>query len=252
MKLGSKINGQATTASGSKIAFAFRALNSRNYRLFFSGQLVSLIGTWMAITTTTWLVFSLTHNAWLMGLSAFIGQVPTFILGPFTGVVVDRIDKKKLLLATQTGAMLQTFILAFLTLTHQVTYMDIVVLNALSGIVNAFDMPTRQSLMVRLVDRKEDLSGAIAMNSSMVNVGRLIGPTIGGLVIASFGEGICYVANGVSFLAVIGSILMIRLASDPSQIRKIVISRICLRAGVMRFHRSPFAVSFCCLRPLAS
>jgi MFS family permease len=171
----------------------------------------------MAIITNGWLIYSLTHSAWLMGLAGFIGQIPTFLLGPVMGVIADRFDRRKLLIGTQTVAMLQAFVLAFLIITHRITYTDVLILSALLGISNALDMPTRQSLMVRLVDRKEDLSGAIALNSSMVNFGRLIGPAIGGYVIAQVGEGMCYFINGLSFLAVIASICMWNLPPEQNR-----------------------------------
>jgi MFS family permease len=210
---------ERATAEGGGLAFALRALRSRNYRLFFGGQLISLVGTWMTSIATNWLVYRLTGSAWLLGVVAFAGQLPSFLLGPVGGLVVDRLDKRKLIMATQALAMLQSFSLAFLTLTGRITVTSLLVLNAIDGLINAFDMPARQSFLVEMIERKEDLGNAIALNSSMVNAARLVGPSIGGLVIAAAGEGWCFFIDGASFLAVIGTMLAMRVASRPPKPR---------------------------------
>ena len=188
-----------------------RALRYRNYRLFFAGQILSLVGTWITTTATSWLVYRLTGSAWLLGVVGFAGQFPAFLLGPFSGIVVDRWNRHRLLLLTQTSAMLQSFALAALTLSGRVTIEAVVLLNIVQGVVNAFDMPARQSFLIQMIENKEDLGNAIALNSSMVNVARLIGPSIAGIIIAAAGEGWCFAIDGVSYLAVIVALLMMRI-----------------------------------------
>lgn len=193
---------------GSGLAFVLRALNSRNYRLFFAGQSISLIGSWMTRLATSWLVYRLTGSALLLGIVGFAGQIPTFLLGPFAGVIVDKMDRRSLLVGTQALAMLQSLVLAALTLTNRITYHELLFLGAFQGIINAFDTPGRQSFVIQMVDKREDLSNAIALNSSMVNGARLIGPTLAGIVIAKTGEGWCFLIDGVSYIAVIISLLL--------------------------------------------
>jgi MFS family permease len=193
------------------VAFMLRALRYRNYRLFFSGQIVSLVGTWITTTATSWLVYRLTGSALLLGVVGFAGQFPAFLVGPFSGIVVDRLNRHRLLVVTQTLSMLQSFTLAALTLSGRITIELIVVLSIVQGIVNAFDMPGRQSFFVQLIETKEDLGNAIALNSSMVNVARLLGPSIAGVVIAAVGEGWCFFIDGVSYLFVIVALLMMRI-----------------------------------------
>jgi MFS family permease len=188
-----------------------RALRYRNYRLFFGGQILSLVGTWITTTATSWLVYRLTGSAWLLGVVGFAGQFPAFLLGPFSGIVVDRWNRHRLLVLTQTLAMLQSFALAVLTLSGRITIEAIVVLNIVQGLVNAFDMPGRQSFLIQMIDNKEDLGNAIALNSSMVNVARLVGPSIAGVIIAAAGEGWCFLVDGVSYLAVIMALLLMRI-----------------------------------------
>jgi len=189
--------------------FALRALRHRNYRLFFGGQGISLIGTWMTRIATGWLVYRLTGSAILLGVVSFSGQVPTFLAAPFAGVWVDRLNRHRVLVATQTLAMLQSFALAALALTH-ITIGEIIALSVLQGLINAFDMPGRQSFLVDMVEQREDLSNAIALNSSMVNSARLVGPAIAGVIIALWGEGYCFLIDGFSYLAVIVSLLAMR------------------------------------------
>jgi MFS family permease len=190
---------------------AWRALRHRNFKLFFFGQSVSMIGTWMTRLATTWLVYHLTHSALLLGIVSFAGQIVSFALGPFAGVWVERLNRRKLLVWTQGAAAVQSLALAALTLAHVVTLGEIIALTALQGLINAFDMPARQSFLVRMVDDRNDLSNAIAINSSMANGARLIGPAIAGLVIGALGEGWCFLIDGVSYFAVIASLLLMRI-----------------------------------------
>jgi len=193
------------------MSHAWRALRHRNFRLFFGGQSISLIGTWMTRVATSWLVYRLTGSAILLGTVGFAGQIPTFLLSPFAGVWVDRWNRRRVLLVTQTLAMLQSLALAALTLTHRVNIHEILWLSVLQGVINAFDMPGRQSFLVQMVDDKKDLGNAIAINSSMVNVARLVGPALAGLVIAATNEGWCFLIDGVSYLAVLASLLMMQV-----------------------------------------
>jgi MFS family permease len=196
---------------------AWRALRHRNFRLFFGGQSISLIGTWMTRVATSWLVYRLTQSPLLLGIVGFAGQIPTFILAPLAGVIVDRIDRRTLLVWTQALAMVQSLVLAFLTLTHRITIPEILALSIMQGFINAFDMPGRQSFMVKMVEDRTDLSNAIAINSSMVNAARLIGPSLAGMLIAVSSEGWCFLVDGVSYIAVIVSLLMMRLSPSMEQ-----------------------------------
>ena len=196
---------------GSGISHAWRALKHRNFRLFFSGQSVSLIGTWMTRVATSWLVYRLTGSALLLGLVGFVGQIPTFLLAPLAGVWVDRLDRRNVLLWTQALAAAQSLLLAGLTLSKRVTIGEILVLSAFQGLINAFDMPGRQAFMVQMVEDRRDLGNAIAINSSMVNMARLVGPSLAGLVIAARGEGDCFLIDGLSYFAVIASLVMMRV-----------------------------------------
>lgn len=194
---------------------AWRALRHRNFRLFFGGQSISLIGTWMTRIATSWLVYRLTHSALLLGTVSFAGQIPTFLFAPFAGVLVDRVDRHKVLLWTQALAMVQSLVLAALTLTNRITITEVLILSAFQGIINAFDMPGRQSFMVKMVEDRADLSNAIAINSSMVNMARLLGPSLAGLLIAVTNEGWCFLVDGVSYIAVLASLLLMRLKREP-------------------------------------
>ena len=206
--------------SGSNVAFMLRALQYRNYRLFFGGQVVSLAGTWITMTATSWLVYRLTGSALLLGVVGFAGQFPAFIMGPFAGIVVDRWDRHRLLVITQSVSMLQSFALALLTLTGHITVEWIIILSVVQGVVNAFDMPGRQAFLITMIDNKEDLGNAIALNSSMVNAARLVGPSIAGVVIAVASEGWCFLIDGFSYAAVIWALLRMRIpaaADGPAQ-----------------------------------
>jgi len=199
---------QQNTASDWK--FAIRSLRHRNYALFFSGQTISLIGTWMTRIATAWLVYRLTGSAFLLGLVSFSGQIPMLLLGPFAGVWVDRWNRHRVLVVTQTLSMVQSFWLAALALSHRITVVDIILLSVFQGTINAFDMPGRQAFVIQMVEDREDLPNAIALNSSMVNASRLLGPSIAGAVIAISSEGWCFLIDGFSYLAVIASLLAMR------------------------------------------
>src|SRR5690349_629281 len=191
-----------------------RALRHRNYRLLFSGQSVSLVGTWITRIATSWLVYRLTGSALLLGIVGFCGQIPTLILSPFAGVLVDRHDRHRILIITQVFSMLQSLALGALTLAGVITVPHVLALQAFQGIINAFDTPARQAFVVRMVEDRADLPNAIALNSSMVNGSRVIGPSIGGVVIAAVGEGWCFMLDAVSYLAVLASLLAMRVARD--------------------------------------
>jgi MFS family permease len=199
------------------ISHAWRALRHRNFRLFFGGQTISLIGTWMTRVATGWLVYRLTGSALLLGTVSFAGQIPTFLVAPFAGVWVDRLNRRQVLVWTQTLSMVQSLALAALTLTGHITIPLLLTLSVMQGCINAFDMPGRQSFMVMMVDDKRDLQNAIAINSSMVNVARLIGPSLAGMLIAISSEGWCFLVDGVSYIAVIASLLMMRLHAPVVQ-----------------------------------
>jgi len=192
------------------LADSLRALRSRNYRLFFAGQTTSLIGTWMTRLATSWLVYRLTGSAVLLGTVSFCSQIPMFFLAPISGVWVERWDRQRTLVVTQALSMAQSFALAALTLTGTIRIWHLVVLSLFQGVVNAIDMPARQAFVIEMVERREDLPNAIALNSSMVNATRLIGPAVAGLVIAAIGEGWCFLVDGISYIAVIGSLVAMR------------------------------------------
>ena len=197
------------------ISHAWRALQAPNFRLFFMGQSISLIGTWMTRIATSWLVYRLTGSALLLGLVGFMGQIPTFLLAPVAGVWVDRWNKRTVLVWTQVLAAAQSLALAALTLTHHITVADILALSVFQGLINAFDMPGRQSFLVEMVEDKKSLGNAIALNSSIVNLARLLGPSIAGLLISWKGEGPCFLIDGISYFAVIASLLLMRLKPVP-------------------------------------
>jgi len=186
-------------------------LRHRNFRLFFGGQSISLIGTWMTRIATSWLVYRLTGSALLLGTVSFAGQIPTFIFAPFAGVWVDRLDRRQVLVWTQALSMVQSLALAGLTLSHHITIHWVLGLSVMQGIVNAFDMPGRQAFMVQMVEDRRDLSNAIAINSSMVNMARLVGPSLAGMLIAVSSEGWCFLLDGISYIAVIVSLLLMRI-----------------------------------------
>lgn len=193
------------------MSHAWRALRHRNFRLFFFGQSVSLVGNWMTRLAATWLVYHLTHSALLLGLVGFAGLITTFVLAPFAGVWVERLDRRRLLVWTQAAAAAQSLGLAALTLAHVITLGEIVALTVFQGVTDAFDTPGRQTFLAQMVGGREDLANAIALNSSVANGARLIGPAVGGLVIAAGGEGWCFLIDGLSYFAVIASLMMMRV-----------------------------------------
>jgi len=207
-----------TSLRRGSVSHAWRALRHRNFKLFFFGQSVSMVGTWMTRLATSWLVYRMTHSALLLGVVGFAGQIVSFLLAPFAGVWVERINRRKLLVWTQAAAGVQSLALAALTLAHVITLWEIIALAALQGLINAFDMPGRQSFLVQMVEDRNDLSNAIAINSSMANGARLIGPAIAGLVIAAVGEGWCFLIDGVSYVPVIASLLMMSI--KPLDVRR--------------------------------
>ena len=201
----------AAAESAGRFAHARRALQHRNFRLFVAGQSISLIGTWMTRLATSWLVYRLTHSALLLGIVGFSGQILTFVFAPFAGVWIERMDRRRLLVWTQALAAAQSLALAALTLTGVINIWEIIALSLFQGLINSFDMPGRQAFLVQMVEDRADLSNAIAINSSMVNSARLIGPALAGIVIGAWGEGWCFFIDGVSYIAVIASLLMMRL-----------------------------------------
>ena len=191
--------------------FLLRAFRHRNYRLFFGGQGVSLIGTWMQQIAISWMVYRLTNSALLLGLIGFAGQFPSFLLSSLAGVMADRKNKLHLLIVLQTLAMIQAFILAFLTLSDRIMIWHLFALTIGLGMVNAFEIPTRQSFVIEMLDRKEDLGNAIALNSFMFNSARLVGPSVAGLLIGLMGEGVCFLLNAISFVAILGALVAMRI-----------------------------------------
>ncbi len=191
------------------MAILFRALKHRNFQLFFSGQMISLVGTWMQSIAEAWLVYRLTGSAALLGLLGFVSQIPIFLLSPAGGLAADRWPRRSMVIATQIASMTLAFILAALTLTGRIKIWEIITLATLLGVVNAFDVPGRQSFLIEMVGR-DDLLNAIALNSSMFNLARLVGPAIAGFLVAVVGEGWCFFLNGVSYLAVIAGLLLMR------------------------------------------
>jgi MFS family permease len=189
----------------------FRAFSSRNYRLFFTGQSISLIGTWMQKTAVSWVIYTLTHSTFMLGLTLFASQFPSFLFSLIGGVVSDRYNLYRVLLATQVASLIQAGLLALLILSNHYEVWHILALSVMLGVINAFDVPARQSLVYEMIDDKNNLPNALALNSSMVNLSRLIGPGIAGLVLESVGDSACFVINALSFVAVIGSLLMMRL-----------------------------------------
>ena len=210
-----------------KLPATLRALQHRNFQLFFGGQIISLIGTWMQNVAQSWLVYRLTGSSVLLGAISFAGMIPVFLMAPIAGIVADRYDRRAVVIATQTSSMLLAFALAALTLTGAVRIPYIFVLSALLGVVNAFDIPARQAFMVEMVGRT-DLMNGIALNSSMFNASRVIGPAIAGVLVATIGEGWCFFANGVSYIAVIAGLAAMQvaprttLAQDGSPLHRIV------------------------------
>lgn len=191
----------------------FRALQNRNFKLFVAGQGLSLIGTWIQQVATGWLVYRLTGSAFLLGIVGFSGQIAAFILGPFAGVFVDRLDQRRILLITQTLFMMQAFALSALVISGTVQIWHIIFLSVVNGIVTGFDTPTRQAFIIEMIDDKEHLANAIAINSSMFNGARLVGPAVAGILIVTVGDGVCFLINGISYIAVIVALTAIHVTT---------------------------------------
>jgi MFS family permease len=212
----------SSNGSVSNVAFMLRAFRSRNYRLYFAGQLVSMMGTWLTIAATSWLVYRLAkismpnREAMVLGIVNFAAQIPIFILAPFGGVWVDRLNCHRILKVTQALSMLQSFALAYLALKGIITIPQVIALQVFQGIINALDVPARQAFVVDLVDSREDLPNAIAMSSSIVHAARLIGPTLAGYLIYQFkNEGVCFLFDGFSYLAVLAALSIMRVHVKP-------------------------------------
>lgn len=204
-----------------------RSLQSRNFRLFYIGQSISLIGTWMQQVAMSWLVYQLTGSAMLLGIIGFASQIPTFLISPLAGVLADRANLRRLLILTQTLSMLQAFVIAFLVLANMIQTQHIIILSLFIGVINAFDITGRQSFLVEIIDKKEEIGNAIALNSSMVNGARIIGPSIAGVLISAFGEGVCFLLNGISFLAVIAALVSIRVSPrTPRTVKRSVLAEL--------------------------
>jgi MFS family permease len=198
----------------------FRAFKSRNYRLYFTGQSVSLIGTWMQKTAVSWVIYTLTHSTFMLGLTLFASLFPSFLFSLIGGVVSDRYNRYRVLLTTQVASLIQALLLAILILLKHYAVWEILSLSVVLGIINAFDVPARQSLVYEMVDNKDDLPNALALNSSMVNLSRIIGPAIAGIVLESIGDGACFLLNALSFVAVIVSLLLMKLPSYVTKAHK--------------------------------
>jgi MFS family permease len=202
----------------------FRAFQNRNYKLFFTGQSVSQIGTWMQRTAVSWVVYTMTHSAFMLGVTVFAMQFPSFLFSLYGGIIADRHDRHKILLITQIASMVQASLLALLMLTNHHTVWEILSLSVILGVINAFDVPARQPLVHEMINDKADLPNALALNSAMVNMARLVGPALSGIVLQKFGAPFCFLLNAVSFLAVIISLLMMKLPSftPPTEKKKII------------------------------
>ncbi|MFB6457436.1 MFS transporter [Chitinophaga sp. Hz27] len=198
----------------------FSAFRSRNYRLYFSGQSISLIGTWMQKTAVSWVIYAQTHSKFMLGLTLFASMFPSFVFSFLGGVASDRYNRYKLLLVTQFASMFQAVLLTLLIYFRHYQVWQIIALSALLGLINAFDVPARQSLVYEMVEDKSDLPNALALNSSMVNLSRLIGPGIAGIILEKLGDDMCFALNAVSFIAVIGSLLMMRLPAYEAKKRQ--------------------------------
>src|SRR5882672_5067728 len=201
-------------AAPGRLRITFRALQHRNFQLFFGGQLISLTGTWMQTIAQSWLVYHITGSSLQLGEVGFFGQFPVFMLAPLGGMLADRTDRRRIVIGTQVSSMILAFVLAALTLSHTVQVWHLFVLSALLGVVNAIDIPARQSFLSDMVGR-EDLMNAIALNSSMFNGARIVGPAVAGLVVARIGEGWCFFSNGVSYIAVIIGLLLMKVQCKP-------------------------------------
>jgi MFS family permease len=216
----------------------FRAFSNRNYCLYFGGQSVSQIGTWMQRTGVSWVIYTMTHSAFMLGITLFATQFPSFLLSLYGGIISDRYDRYKIMLVTQAAAMIQAVLLAVLMLTNQYAVWSILTLSVILGVINAFDMPARQPLVHEIIRDEADLPNALALNSSMTNLARVIGPAMSGIILEKLGAGICFSLNALSFVAVITSLLLMKLppaAQHPAQ-KKIVAE---LKDGFVYIRHTP-------------
>ncbi|MGB5106802.1 MAG: MFS transporter [Candidatus Zixiibacteriota bacterium] len=210
----------SSTQKNSRLKTTLRAFKHRNYRLYFFGQAISITGTWMQSIALSWLIYRLTDSVFMLGLIGFVLHAPNFFFAPIAGVFADRTSRFKMFFTTQVLAMIQALTLATLVLTDTVQVWHIVALAGMLGVINSFDFPSRQSMVVLLVEDKNDLSNAIALNSSMVNLARVLGPSLAGVLIALIGEGWCFLLNGISYIAVLGCLSAMRLR--PQEATKII------------------------------
>jgi len=221
-----------------KTNHTFRAFSNHNYALFFGGQSVSQIGTWMQRTAVSWVIYSLTHSAFMLGFAVFAQQFPSFLLSLYGGVISDRYSRHKILLVTQTASMIQAMVLAVLILTHHYVVWEILSLSVVLGIINAFDVPARQPMIHEMINNKEDLPNAMALNSAMVNIARLVGPALSGIVLQAFGAGICFSLNALSFVAVLTSLLLMKLPKfTPPTVKKKIVHE--LAEGLVYLKKTP-------------
>src|ERR1051325_2579661 len=207
---GVKARAMGERSSNGWAGVVLRALRHRNYRLYFGGQTISLVGTWLTRIATSWLVYRLSGSAWLLGVVGFAGQVPSFFLGAVAGVWVDRWNRHRILIVTAILSMVQSLLLALLTMTHRINMGQIIVLSVMQGLINTFDVPARQAFLVEMIEDRADLSNAIALNSSMVNATRLLGPSVAGILIATVGEGLCFLIDAISYIGVIWALVAMR------------------------------------------
>ncbi|MHB9055547.1 MAG: MFS transporter [Paludibacteraceae bacterium] len=219
--------------------YTFRSFHHKNYRLYFYGQSVSLVGTWIQRIATPWLVYRLTDSALMLGVIGFASQIPTFIMSPFAGVIIDRVNKYKVMLVTQILLLIQAALLAILYLTGSIQIWHIIVLNLFQGIINAFDGPARQSFVIEMVEGKEDLPNAIALNSAMFNGARLVGPTVAGMLIAFTGEGVCFLINALSYLFVIVSLLRMKISHKEPELKEMDVIKNIKEGFSYTFHSVP-------------
>ncbi len=198
----------------------FRAFRNRNFSLFFTGQSISRIGTWMQRTAVIWVIYTLTHSMFMLGVTTFAEQFPSFLFSLYGGIVSDRNNRYKLLLATQTGMMVQAILLSILILTRHYIVWEILALSVMLGVINAFDIPARQPLVHEMINDEADLPNALALNSTLTNLAKLVGPALAGIVLDKFGAGICFLSNAVSFVAVITCLLLMKLPPYRPQVIK--------------------------------
>ncbi len=235
----------------SSLKVTFRALRFRNFRLFYSGQFISLMGTWMQQVALSWLVYRLTGSVLLLGFISFITLFPSFVISPFAGVWSDRFDRHRILIWTQSLFMIQALILAALVLMNLITVRQIIGLSLFLGCINAFDIPARQAFVIEMIEDRNDLGNAIALNSAMFNATRFFGPSIAGILIASVGEGICFLINGLSYIAVIWALLAMQIVHKKGNDKKSSLFAE-LKEGFLYVFRNPEMRSILLLLALTS